>query len=428
MSKPAIVVQSLSKRFRVYNRPADMIWEVLTGRPRHRDFIALNDITFSVGRGEVVGLIGRNGAGKSTLLKIIAETLEASAGTIEVNGRVSAILELGTGFNPEYTGRENIYLGGLCLGLTREQIRAREADIIGFSELENFIDQPFKTYSNGMQARLTFSVAVSVDPDILIIDEALSVGDAKFQLKSFDRIRAFRERGKTILIVSHELNSLVVLCDRAILLDKGQIVADGHPNHVGKLYHELLFGPPKEPTPHIEAPPMPEADTAGAENPPAGHERRYGDGRAVITDVIILDEAGRIVTRMEAGGTYRFRFFVEAQANVDDYILGLLIRTPRGIEVLGTDTRFWEGHGFPQTLQANHRYCFDIGFINNMAPGRFFLTASISQRDETKLDMRFDCLMFEVVAERRQFYTNSLVSTDMRFSCQQVSARVASTR
>lgn len=428
MSKPAIVVQSLSKRFRIYKRPADMIWEVLTGRQRHRDFMALNDISFSVGQGEIVGLIGRNGAGKSTLLKIIARTLEASAGSIEVNGRVSAILELGTGFNPEYAGRENIYLGGLCLGLTREEIRAREADIIAFSELEDFIDQPFKTYSNGMQARLTFSVAVSVDPDILIIDEALSVGDAKFQLKSFDRIRSFRERGKTILVVSHELNSLVVLCDRAILLDKGRIVADGDPNHVGKLYHELLFGPPKEPTPHIEAAPMSEADTAGAENPPAGYERRYGNRRAVITHVTIRDEASRIVTQIEAGGTYRFRFVVEAQANVEDYILGLLIRTPRGIEVLGTDTRFWEGYGFPQTLQAGHRYCFDIGFTNNLAPGRFFLTASISQTDGTKLDMRFDCLMFEVVAERNQFYANSLVSTAMRFSCQQSSARAALTR
>ena len=419
MTETAIALRGISKVFRVYNSPSDLMWELLSGRPRHRNFAALTDVSFTVKRGEVVGLIGRNGAGKSTLLRIIAGTLEASSGELRVDGRISAILELGTGFNPDYTGRENIYLGGLCLGLTRQEIRAREAEIIAFSELEDFIDQPFKTYSSGMQARLTFSVAVSVDPDILIVDEALSVGDAKFQLKSFDRMKGFRNRGKTILIVSHDINSLAALCDRAILLDRGKVLADGDPNTVGKIYHELLFGPHKVPAPDAQP------DAAGTKavaltESAAGKERRYGDHRAVIADTFILDKAGRVTTRLEMGGAYRFRFVVDARVDVDDYVLGLLIRTPRGIEVVGTDTRFWATPDFPKTLQAGRRYCFDIEFINNLAPGTFFLTASIAQNDGTKMDIRFDCLSFEVVSNNLLFYRNSLVSSPMDFSCQEV--------
>jgi lipopolysaccharide transport system ATP-binding protein len=409
MTRIAISAKHVSKAFRVYQSPADMVREVLTGKKRHQDFVALDGVNLSVGRGEVVGLIGRNGAGKSTLLKIIAGTLEATSGQLEVNGRVSAILELGTGFNPEYTGRENIYLGGLCLGFSREEIRAREADIIAFSELEEFIDRPFKTYSSGMQARLTYSVATSVDPDVLIVDEALSVGDAKFQLKSFDRIRSFRERGKTILLVSHELNSLASVCDRAILLDRGKVLADGEPNSVGKLYHELLFA--SEPRPTLASP----VGTAIQEEMPREH--RYGDHRAIITDVCLLDHAGKSSLHMEIGGTYHIRWEVEAREDIDDYALGLLIRTPRGVEVFGTDTTLWDQQDLPQILRAGHRYCFDIAFTNRLAPGRFFLTASISERDGTKLDMRFDCLMFEVLNRVRRLYTNSLVALDMRFSC-----------
>jgi homopolymeric O-antigen transport system ATP-binding protein len=397
--------------------------ELLSGRSRHRDFLALTEVGFTVGKGEVVGLIGRNGAGKSTLLRIIAGTLEASSGEVDVKGRISAILELGTGFNPDYTGRENIYLGGLCLGLTRQEIRAREADIIAFSEIDEFIDQPFKTYSSGMQARLTFSVAVSLDPDVLIIDEALSVGDARFQLKSFDRVRAFKRQGKTILVVSHEINSLALLCDRAILLDHGKVLEDGDPNYVGKTYHELLFGPGKGKAAQVSA--SLQTTTAVSDEPPITREHRYGNCRAIIVDTLILDEDGRAVTRLEIGGAYRFRFIVEARSDIDSYVLGLLIRTPRGIEVLGTDTRFWETRGFPNVLQRDYSYHFDIGFVNNLAPGKFFLTASIALNDETKLDMRFDCLAFEVVSDRLRFYTNSLVASAMSFCCQKATSEPA---
>lgn len=404
----AISAKHVSKSFRVYKSPADMVREALTGKIRHQDFVALDDVNLSVGRGEVVGLIGRNGAGKSTILKIIAGTLEATSGELEVKGRVSAILELGTGFNPEYTGRENIYLGGLCLGLSREAIREREAEIIAFSELEEFIDRPFKTYSSGMQARLTFSVATSIDPDILIVDEALSVGDAKFQLKSFDRMRSFRERGKTILLVSHELNSLASVCDRAVLLDRGKVLADGEPNAVGKIYHELLFA--------SEPRPIAAGSVAVVDQESSPREHRYGDHRAVISDVRLLDEAGCLSHHMEVDGKYFFRWEVEAREDIDDYALGMLIRTPKGVEVFGTDTTLSRPEGFPKLLRAGQRYHFDISLINRLAPGRFFLTASISKVDGTKLDMRFDCVMFEVVNRTRKLYTNSLVALDVNFS------------
>lgn len=237
----AIKVSHLDKSFKVWRHPSDLLREAMSGRVHHSEFQALSDVSFEVARGSVVGVLGRNGAGKSTLLRIIAGTLDATGGTVEVNGRISAILELGTGFHPDYTGRENIYLGGMCLGLSRAEIAARVDDIIAFSELSEFIDRPFRTFSSGMKARLTFSVATSVEPDILIIDEALSVGDARFALKSFDRIQAFKQQGRSILLVSHDINQVTRFCDHAILLDRGRVVECDEPSKVGKIYHELLF-------------------------------------------------------------------------------------------------------------------------------------------------------------------------------------------
>ena len=242
MTDPLVSIRNLRKAYRVYSHPSKMIAEVFTGRPHHREFLALENISFDVQPGSVVGLLGRNGAGKSTLLRIVARTLDASGGTVITRGRIAAILELGTGFHLDYTGRENIYFGGICLGLSRREMHQRMDEIIAFSELEDFIDQPFRTYSSGMQARLTFSVATCVDPDILIVDEALAVGDARFQLKSFDRMREFKRRGKAILLVSHSINQITAFCDYAILLDHGRMLAEGNPNRVGNIYHELLFG------------------------------------------------------------------------------------------------------------------------------------------------------------------------------------------
>ena len=242
----AIRVSNLSKMFKMYARPADMFWGLLAGKQNYKPFWALRDVSFEVRRGQVVGIMGRNGAGKSTLLKIITGTLDHTAGSVAVTGRISSIMELGTGFHGEYSGRENIYLGGLMVGLTREEILGKMDWVIEFSELEDFIDQPFKTYSTGMQARLTFSTAVCIDPDILIIDEALSVGDAKFQRKSFGKIQEFRNVGRTILLVSHDPNTISTFCDHAILLDKGRVLDQGEPHRISLVYYKMLFGSDEE--------------------------------------------------------------------------------------------------------------------------------------------------------------------------------------
>ena len=238
----AIHVDAVSKVYRHYAQPIDRLREFVTGRRLHVDRHSVSDLSFNIGQGEVVGIIGQNGAGKSTLLKMIAGRLEPSSGHVVVNGSVAAILELGSGFHPDLSGRENIRVGGLCMGLTKRQIEREMDNIIAFSELEEVIDMPFRTYSTGMQARLTFATAVTVDPDILIIDEALSVGDNRFQLKSFNRIQKFKEAGKTIVLVTHSMASVTTFCDRAILLDKGKLIADGEPNRVTSIYHHLQFG------------------------------------------------------------------------------------------------------------------------------------------------------------------------------------------
>lgn len=238
----AVSVDRLSKVFKVYRKPQDIIIELITRRGRHEKFQALEDVSFDIRRGEVVGVIGRNGAGKSTLLKIIAGTLDASDGRVDVDGKVSAILELGTGFDPERTGRENIYLGGLCLGMSQAQTKEKEAAIIEFSELEEFIDQPFKTYSSGMKARLTYSVASNVDADVLIIDEALATGDMVFVQKCLKHMADLcASRTKTVIFVSHALDQIERLCDRAIWMKHGRVERIGGTEDVASAYRSYMI-------------------------------------------------------------------------------------------------------------------------------------------------------------------------------------------
>jgi len=304
--------------------------------------------SFAVARcsGSSVG----TGAGKSTLLKI----LTSSEGKVEITGRVSAILELGTGFHPDFSGRENIYLGGLCLGMTRAEIDLRIDQIIDFSELREVIDQPFKTYSTGMQARLTFSTVVSVEPDLLIVDEALSVGDARFQLKSFGKFQEFQRNGKTIIIVSHNINTITGFCDRAMLLEKGEVLLDSDPSAVSTYYHQLLFGAEGQPdATETSRHPRPVNELEGcpqgvelSECAQSGSEReyRFGAKAAEIVDFAFFDRDGRRTTLLTSGGRYRCMMRIVVHEPVPaDLCAGFLIRSTQGVDLFGTDTCLSEG-------------------------------------------------------------------------------------
>ena len=255
IDQPAMEIRQLSKTYKVYPKPLDLLRELIFGGKRHSEFAALNSIDLTIRRGEVVGIIGSNGAGKSTLLRIIAGTLDTTAGNVRVNGSLSAILELGTGFQPDYSGRENVIIGGMCLGMTKAEVESKLQSIIDFSELGAVIDQPFKTYSSGMKARLTFSTAMSIEPDILIIDEALATGDAYFVSKCMRRIREICDSGATVMFVSHSSFLVAELCDSAVWIEDGRIVAAGPAGSITKAYEYSIWQRTKtlEPTPDSEA-------------------------------------------------------------------------------------------------------------------------------------------------------------------------------
>ena len=250
-SEIAIKVENLSKCYQIYAQPRDRLKQFVLPRlqriagksPKQyfREFWALKDVSFEVKKGETVGIIGRNGSGKSTLLQMICGTLNPTGGTIQTNGRTAALLELGSGFNPEFTGRENVYLNGAVLGLTNDEIDNRFDDIASFADIGDFIEQPVKTYSSGMVVRLAFAVAVNVDPQILVVDEALSVGDELFQRKCYSRIETIKDKGATIIFVSHSASIINQLCDEAILINHGKILLRGAPRSITKKYHQLLF-------------------------------------------------------------------------------------------------------------------------------------------------------------------------------------------
>lgn len=403
-TRPAISVRNLSKVFKVYARSRDMVRELFSSKPLHNNFQALDDISFDVMPGEVVGIMGRNGAGKSTLLRILAGTLNKTAGDVEINGRISAILELGSGFNPQYTGRENIITGGLCLGMTLEEIKAKTDEIIAFSELEKFIDQPFKTYSSGMQARLTFATAISVEPDILIVDEALSVGDARFQRKCFAKMQSLRDSGKTILFVTHADGAVNQFCDRALLMHEGKLIMDGAAHEVTNAYNVLLYGTQKN------------LDTAIPDSFVINADFFGDEKKAEIINVALLDENNKPLSSPRTGQKCRLRATIRFHTDIEKWLYGFTIRTTRGVMAFGSHTACSNVELSPATQGSIVHAEMDM--MLHLAHGDFFVTAIVGEHapEIVTIDMQQDAFHFNIPL-RNDILHQSHVNLEHCFHC-----------
>jgi ABC-type polysaccharide/polyol phosphate transport system ATPase subunit len=342
----AVDVSGVSKCFKVYKKMSDVAWEVLTRRPRHTDFWALQDVTFRVRKGEVLGVVGRNGSGKSTLLRILTGVLDHTGGKVDVRGKISAILELGTGFHPEYTGRENVLRGGMVLGMSRAEVEAKMDGIIAFSGIGAFIDQPFKTYSSGMQARLTFATATAIDPDILIIDEALATGDAFFVQKSLARIKDICQSGCTALLVSHSTAILSIICQRVMWLENGRIRRIGRALDVVREYDlsvhaELSAGegrvepitlPANARVEDKEAPPVEKAERVA--DPDNDQCVIYRRGPLRIDQVELLDARGRLSTTFKVWEPMTIRVWYSCADELPQETLGLALAINRRSDLM----------------------------------------------------------------------------------------------
>ena len=353
MNEVAIRVDNVSKMYKLYDKPMDRMKEALgigKGKVYFKEHYALSNISFEVGKGETVGIIGTNGAGKSTILKIITGVLNPSEGNLEIKGRISALLELGAGFNQEYTGLENVYLNGTMIGFSREEIDAKLDAILKFADIGDFINQPVKTYSSGMFVRLAFAVAINIDPEILIVDEALSVGDVFFQAKCYKKFDEFKAMGKTILFVSHDLSSINKYCDRVVLLNHGKKLAEGTPNKMIDMYKKVLVHQVDDEGNDIVAEskdkPVNQVQQCAegslwksnfAVNPNCSE---YGDKQAEIIDYAVVDENGVMTNTILKGKSFSIKVKIAIHQEIKYPIVAFTIKTLKGVEVTGTNTMF----------------------------------------------------------------------------------------
>lgn len=428
-----ISVQNVGKCYQLYDKPSDRLRQFLAPRLHamlrrqrrdyFREFWALRDVSFDIYRGDQVGIVGRNGAGKSTLLQIICGTLTPSLGSVETRGRIAALLELGAGFNPELTGRENVFLNGSVLGLDRRQIEERFDAILSFADIGRFIDQPVKNYSSGMYMRLAFAIASHVEPDVLIVDEALSVGDEAFQRKCNARIQSIRDAGATILFVSHSASHVVEVCNRAILLDRGELLAAGSPRHVVTRYHKLLYareGAADQVRNEILGESFgnrdEEARTTEAAMP---SDRSWLDEAMVPQSTVVYPShgceiiqprletpEGRPVNVLEPGAAYVYCYKVVFESPAAAVNFGMMIRTLRGVELGGaTSTPRWKPHDFfPGRTEVEVRFSFRAC----LAPGTYFLNAgvlSLEAEESRYLARVVDAAMFKVLEQEDRCFT-----------------------
>lgn len=375
MTPPVLEVRNLGKAFRRYHRAVDRFagWFGMPVKPADEHWV-LNDISFSIRAGEAVGIIGRNGAGKSTLLKMVAGTMRPTTGGVQLSGLLSAILELGMGFNPELTGRQNVYHSGGMMGHSRARIAGLVDSIAEFSELGEYFDQPLRIYSSGMQMRLAFAVATAVRPDVLIIDEALAVGDSYFQHKSMERIRAFRDEGTALILVSHDKAAVQSLCNRAILIDSGHVALDGAPESVLDYYNALLARKDGE---SIETRTLEDGRV----------ETISGSRLATVETVSLIDETGKPVETVGVDAKVTLRVSALAHADIPRLVLGFAIKSRYGQTIFGTNTHFL-GKDL-ENVAAGERFSFDLTFRAALKPGSYSISTALTG-SQSHLDQNYE--------------------------------------
>ena len=391
----ALRVEKVSKQYRIYERPGDRLKESLTrGRlRRHKEFWALRDVDFQIESGTTVGIVGPNGCGKSTLLQIIAGTLAPTHGDVWHEGRIAALLELGAGFDPEFTGVENVYMNASLLGLTRRETDVLLPSIERFAEIGQFLYQPVKSYSSGMYVRLAFAIAASVDPDILIIDEALAVGDAVFQHRCLRRLKELHERGTTVLFVSHDAAAVRALCSRALLLKAGQLVADGKPSDVLNQYQKIIMERENAYAADTAAV-TPVEFAAGELSTPLNYSYRHGDGSAEIYGATLSDAANNDLHVVESGEAVNLRVAARFLRDVEDPVIGFLIRNRHGIHVYGTNTK--EQQTEFGTVKQGETIDVTFSFECWLGSDEFSMSLAVHSRDGQAYDWLDAALFFKV--------------------------------
>ena len=420
MENIAIEVKDVEKVYKLYDKPSDRLKEALgIGRGKHHtEHHALKGVNMTIKKGECVGIIGTNGSGKSTILKIITGVLSPTRGTVTVNGRISALLELGAGFNMEYNGIENIYLNGTMIGFTKKEIDEKLDAILEFADIGEYVYQPCKTYSSGMFVRLAFAVAINIEPEILIVDEALSVGDVFFQAKCYHKFEEFKEMGKTIVFVSHDLSSISKYCDRVILLNQGTKLGEGAPKQMIDTYKQVLVGQYVAPETEGERllddeqlremaakgvdgskhPGQNGSQNANVENPDL---LEYGSKKAVITEYYITDEKGRKTSAILKGSDFTIHMKVKMMERIQAPIFAFTIKNVRGVEITGTNTMFEKA--FLESVEEGEEKTITFTQKMNLQGGDYLLSLGVTgyeDNDFTVYHRLYDVLNVTVISDK----------------------------
>ena len=452
----AIEVKNVTKIYRLYDRPIDRLREALSvkGKNLHKDFYALRDVSFHVNKGESLGIIGVNGSGKSTILKIITGVLTPSEGEVQADGKISALLELGAGFNMEYTGIENVYMNGTMMGFTKKEMDQKLPEILDFADIGDFVYQPVKSYSSGMFVRLAFALAINVDPEILIVDEALSVGDVFFQSKCYRRMDELRKKGTTILMVTHDMSSVLKYCDRALILHKGCMVADGKPGDMVDLYKRILAGQFDTLKEILREKGIETGDAFageekatgdGAETEAAGTEQKaetgaepaektaeesgkpmrasmnvnpelseYGNGKAEIYDFGVIDAQGKVSSLVLKGEEFTLREKIRFHAHIDCPIFTFTIRDKKGNDLTGTNTMFENAD--VSSVEDGDEYQVDFRQHMDLQGGEYLISMSCTgfeQGIHTVYHRMYDLINLTVISNKNTvgvYDTNSKVT------------------